>query len=65
MATEMKSSEKLVLKLGSCTEKNLRHIQRIGTFGEKSHRSHIESAYFFLSLNVSGLWEESIKNRNV
>ena len=26
------------------TEKKLRHLQRIGTFWEKSHRSHRESA---------------------
>ena len=51
MATEMQSSEKLVLKLASCTEKNLRHVKRIVTFGGKFHRSHIECAKFQFSLN--------------
>ena len=46
MATEMQYSEKLVLKLASRTEKNLPHVQRIGTFWGKSDESHIESAKF-------------------
>ena len=53
MATDMQSSEKLVLKLASRTEKYLPCVQRIGTFRKKSHRSHIESGkakFYFIAI---------------
>ena len=62
-------SEKLVLKLAPRTEKNLRHVQRIGTFWKKSHRSHIESAnfhFFFLTSLMYKFFEKRVvKKRNV
>ena len=64
MTQETQSLETLDLKLGSHTEKNLRHIQRIGTFWKKSQRK-CKVPVLVNSLMSKVLKKRVVKERNV